>query len=114
MTWQYLDLLDYLLIAEEILGVPATTLAQLDRIDLADSALNAPAAGFGEVDAYPAFPMKAAFQGIHEEYDRTLADLTAPKYSTPGGRIKVEKKLAELTTLSPPSTTATVVARHFV
>ena len=24
--------------------------------------------------------------------DRTLADLTAPKYSTPGGRIKVEKK----------------------
>jgi hypothetical protein len=39
----YLDLVDYLLIAEAVTGIPAETLAKLPGIDLADSALHAPA-----------------------------------------------------------------------
>jgi len=60
MAWRYLDLADYLVIAEAVLDIPAETLARLNRLDLADSALNAPSAGFGEVEAYTTFESKAA------------------------------------------------------
>jgi hypothetical protein len=60
MGWRYLDLADYLLIAEAILEIPAAQLARLERLGLAESALNAPAAGFGEVEAYVDFTSKAA------------------------------------------------------
>jgi death-on-curing protein len=60
MAWRYLDLADYLVIAEAILQIPAETLARLNRLDLADSALNAPSAGFGDVEAYTTFEAKAA------------------------------------------------------
>lgn len=43
----YLELADYLLIAEAVLGVPAELIADFNRIGLADSALAAPQAGFG-------------------------------------------------------------------
>jgi hypothetical protein len=43
----YLDLVDYLLIAERVLGLPAEAIAKFNRIGLADSALAAPQAGFG-------------------------------------------------------------------
>lgn len=56
----YLDLVDYLLIAEAVTGIPAETLAKLPRIDLADSALHAPQAEFGGTEFYPDFPVKAA------------------------------------------------------
>jgi len=56
----YLDLVDYLLIAEAVTGIPAETLAKLPRIDLADSALHAPRAEFGGVEFYPDFAVKAA------------------------------------------------------
>jgi death-on-curing protein len=56
----YLDLVDYLLIAEAVTGIPAETLAKLPRIDLADSALHAPRAEFGGVEFYPEFAVKAA------------------------------------------------------
>ena len=45
----YLDLADFLLIAERVLGVDAKTLGRGTGIGLADSALNAPAASFGGV-----------------------------------------------------------------
>ena len=60
MTWRYLDLADYLVIAEAVLEIPAERLARLNRLDLADSALNTPSAGFGDVEAYPTFEAKAA------------------------------------------------------
>lgn len=60
MAWRYLDLSDYLVIAEAVLDIPAETLARLNRLDLADSALHAPSAGFGDVDAYTTFEAKAA------------------------------------------------------
>jgi death-on-curing protein len=56
----YLELADYLLIAEAVLGVPAELIADFNRIGLAESALAAPRAGFGGVEAYPDFATKAA------------------------------------------------------
>jgi death-on-curing protein len=60
VTVYYLDLADYLLIAEEITGLPDATLVKVANLDLADSALHAPTAGFGETDFYPDFVDKAA------------------------------------------------------
>lgn len=57
---EYLDLADYLLIAEAVLGVPAEEVARWPGIGLAESALRAPAAGFGGVEFYPDVMDKAA------------------------------------------------------
>jgi death-on-curing protein len=57
---EYLDLADYLLIAEAVVGVPAEVIARWPGIGLADSALHAPAAGFGGVELYPDILDKAA------------------------------------------------------
>ena len=57
---QYLDLADYLLIAEAVLGVPAETIARWPGVGLAESALHAPAMGFGGVEFYPEVIDKAA------------------------------------------------------
>lgn len=57
---EYLDLADYLLIAEAVLGLPAEEIARWPGIALADSALHAPAAGFGGVELYPDLIDKAA------------------------------------------------------
>ncbi|MEJ7803922.1 MAG: hypothetical protein WKH68_11225 [Candidatus Limnocylindria bacterium] len=38
----YLELADYLLIAERVLGLPAEVIANFNRIGLAESALAAP------------------------------------------------------------------------
>jgi death-on-curing protein len=73
-AWCYLDLVDFLLIAEQVLGIPAERLARLGRLGLADSALNAPAAGFGEVEAYPEFEMKAAVLCWHLVKNHPLPD----------------------------------------
>lgn len=45
---RYLTLAEYVWLAEQVTGVPAATLTKASRIELADSALDAPAAG--EVD----------------------------------------------------------------
>ena len=50
----------YLVIAEEVLGVPADDIASSSRLDLAESALHAPAAAFGDVEFYPDLATKAA------------------------------------------------------
>ncbi len=47
-----LELADYLLIAERVLGPSAEVIANFNRIGLAESALAAPQAGFGDVEAY--------------------------------------------------------------
>jgi death-on-curing protein len=72
--WRYLELADYLLIAEAVLGIPASALARLDRIDLAESALNAPAAGFGEFEAYPELETKVAVLLWHLVKNHPLPD----------------------------------------
>lgn len=57
---RYLDLQEYLWLAEQVTGVSAETLSRTSRIDLADSALHAPRAGFAHEDAYPGTVEKAA------------------------------------------------------
>ena len=57
---RYLDLAEYLWLSEQVTGVSAEVLAKSGRIDLADSALHAPSAGFGDEDFYPDIADKAA------------------------------------------------------
>jgi death on curing protein len=56
----YVGLADYLAIAAEITGLDTPTLIRVTKVDLAESALHAPAAGFGETEVYPDFIDKAA------------------------------------------------------
>jgi death on curing protein len=55
VTVEYLDLADYVAIAAEVTGLDAVTVMKVANLDLADSALHAPAAGFGETEFYPEF-----------------------------------------------------------
>lgn len=57
---EYLDLADFLLIAEAVLGVPAEAIAGWPGVGLADSALHAPRMGYGGVEFYPDLIDKAA------------------------------------------------------
>lgn len=57
---RYLDLAEYLWLAEQVTGIGALDLSRSARIDLADSALHAPQAGFGDEDFYPDIYDKAA------------------------------------------------------
>ena len=63
-----------LLIAERVLGFPAEAIANLDRIGLAESALAAPQAGFGGVEAYPDFATKTAVLCWHLVKNHPLPD----------------------------------------
>lgn len=59
--WRYLELGDFLLIAESVIGIPAEVLGSSERvISQADSALHVPGSGFGDVETYPTFAEKAA------------------------------------------------------
>ena len=60
MNVKYVDLVDYIAIAAEATGLEVDTLFHVAKLDLADSALHAPAAGLGEVEFYPDFVDKAA------------------------------------------------------
>lgn len=60
MTVSYLELADFLLIAEALLGVEAEVLARTANLHLADSALHAPAAAYEGVEFHEDFPSKAA------------------------------------------------------
>ncbi|MCC5949918.1 MAG: Fic family protein [Nitriliruptoraceae bacterium] len=60
MAFEYLDLADFLLIAEAVLDIPAEDLARVARMELAESALHAPAATFGGVEFYPDLASKTA------------------------------------------------------
>lgn len=57
---EYLDVVDFLLIAEAVTGIPAHSLAHSRRvIAQAESALSAPTAEFGGHEFYPDFARKA-------------------------------------------------------
>lgn len=71
---EYLDLVDYLVIAEQITGIKAEVLEMGTSIDLADSALNAPRASFGGHEFYPALSMKAAVLCWHLARNHPLPD----------------------------------------
>ena len=71
---EYLDLADYLLIAETVLGVPAERIAGWPGMGRAESALNAPAAGFGGVEFYPDVIDKAAVLCVRLARNHPLPD----------------------------------------
>lgn len=71
---RYLDLAEYLWLAEQVTGVDAATLAKASRVDLADSALHAPAAGFGDEDFYPDLYDKAAILCCRLAWNHPLPD----------------------------------------
>jgi death-on-curing protein len=70
----YVDLVDYLAIAAELTGLEAHTLQRVTKIELAESALHAPAAGFGETEFYPDFIDKAAVLLVRLATNHPLPD----------------------------------------
>jgi len=57
---QYVELVDYLAIVAEVTGLDVDVLTRVAKVDLAESALHAPSAGFGKTEFYPDFIKKAA------------------------------------------------------
>lgn len=74
MTVTYLDLEDYLAIAAEITGWDLDTVIKATNLDLADSALHAPQAGFDDTDFYPDFVEKAAVLVVRLARNHPLPD----------------------------------------
>jgi death on curing protein len=57
---RYLSLAEFWYLAEHVTGIDAETLIKASRVDLADSALHAPQAGFDDTDFHPDLLDKAA------------------------------------------------------
>jgi death-on-curing protein len=99
---EYLDLADYLLIAEEVLGVPAETIAGWPGIGLAESALSAPAMGFGEIEFYPDVIDKAAVLCVRLARNHPLPDGNKPALLVLGidvpriARVPVDREFAAM------------------
>lgn len=74
MTIEYVDLTDYVAIAAAVTGLDVATLMKVTSLDLADSALHAPAAGFGDTDFYPDFIDKAAVLVVRLARNHPLPD----------------------------------------
>ena len=71
---RYISLAEYLWLAEQVTRTPANILAKSSRLDLADSALHAPAAGFGDDDFYPDRYDKAAVLTCRLAWNHPLLD----------------------------------------
>ncbi|WP_195210233.1 type II toxin-antitoxin system death-on-curing family toxin [Actinomarinicola tropica] len=63
-----------LLIAEAVTGIDARTLSRAARVDLLDSALHAPQAGFGDEEFYPSIVEKAAVLAVRIARNHPLPD----------------------------------------
>lgn len=71
---RYVSLAEYLWLAEQVTGIDANTLAKISRVELADSALHAPSAGFGDQDFYPDLIDKAAVLTCRLAWNHPLLD----------------------------------------
>lgn len=74
MTVEYLDLADYLAIAEAVTGMDIATLIRVTKLDLARSALHAPAASFDGQEFHPDFIDKAAVLLVRLAKNHPLPD----------------------------------------
>jgi death on curing protein len=75
LAWRYLDLADYLLIAETVTGLEAEVLAEMPRVvNLASSALSVPSSGWQDQDAYPELTQKAALLAARLAKNHPLPD----------------------------------------
>ena len=61
---RYITLAEYFWLAEQVTGTQAAVLIKASRVDLADSALHASAAGFGEEEFYPDLPASDALSNV--------------------------------------------------
>lgn len=71
---RYITLAEYFWLAEQVTGTDASILVKASRVDLADSALHAPQAGFGEEDFYPDLFDKAAVLTCRLAWNHPLPD----------------------------------------
>ena len=71
---RYLSLAEFWFLAEHVTGIDAATLIKASRVDLADSALHAPQAGFDDVDFYPDVYAKAAVLACRIAWNHPLPD----------------------------------------
>ena len=71
---RYLTLAEALVIAEAVTGVDAVTLSKASRLELLDSALHAPQAGFEDQDFYPSVTQKAAVLAVRIARNHPLPD----------------------------------------
>ncbi len=71
---RYLTLAEALTIAEAVTGIDAGVLARASRLELLDSALHAPQAGFGDQEFYPDFVAKAAVLAVRICRNHPLPD----------------------------------------
>jgi death-on-curing protein len=74
VTIEYLDLADFIAIAQAVTGLELQTVLNVTNLDLVDSALHAPAAGFGDDDFYPEFVDKAAVLLVRLARNHPLPD----------------------------------------
>ena len=74
MRVEYLDLADYVGIAAAVTGLDEGLITKIAKLDLADSALHAPAAGFGDDDFYPDLVDKAAVLIVRLAKNHPLPD----------------------------------------
>ena len=71
---RYLSLAEFWFLAEQVTGIDAATLIKASRVDLADSALHAPQAGFDDTDFYPDVIDKAAVLACRIAWNHPLPD----------------------------------------
>lgn len=71
---RFLTLAEGLIISEAVTGLKAATLVHVARVDLLDSALHAPQAGFGGVEFYPDPIDKAAVLAVRIARNHPLPD----------------------------------------
>lgn len=71
---RYLSLAEFWFLSEHVTGIDAATLIKASRVDLADSALHAPQAGFDDADFYPDVHDKAAVLACRVAWNHPLPD----------------------------------------
>jgi len=71
---RYLTLAEALTIAEAVTGIDTRTLRNASRLELLDSALHAPQAGFGDTEFYLRFVDKAAVLVVRITKNHPLPD----------------------------------------
>ncbi len=71
---RFISLPEFFWLAEQVTGIDGQVLANTGSINLADSALHAPRAGFGDQDFYPDLIDKAAVLTCHLAWNHPLPD----------------------------------------
>jgi death on curing protein len=71
---RYIQLAEFFWLAEQVTTMDSVTLTKVSRVELADSALHAPQAGFGDDDFYPDIIDKAAVLACRIAWNHPLPD----------------------------------------